>query len=863
MLSRFFRFAWFAAAIAFCAAPTFAAITVTGNVSPSDPSTWTIATISYIGSSADGSVTADGGSDLIILGSRIGYASGVSGTATVSGTGSEWMASGSDYVGFWGTGTLNVTGGGSAGDFYCYVGYSSGSVGTVNISGTGSVWTPSAELHVGFGGTGSLNVTSGGSVGNRTGYIGYNSGSVGTANVSGTGSVWTSRVALYVGFGGTGSLNVTSGGSVGGGGVYIGGSRGSVGTATVSGIGSKWTNSFEFYVGQYGTGTLNIRSGGYVSDWTGYVGYWGGSLGAVTVSGTGSVWANSADLYVGSAGTGTLNIADGGLVAVDRMTYVETGGINFDGGTLSTGGLRSSLTQLHGTGVINARGIVSDVNLTFDSTASLKQTFTVNSYSGQNLTVNLDLTSASGTNGELGVGYSSGSRGLLSISNGANINSLNGYLGYDRGSSGTATVSGTGSSWVNSNSLYVGYNGTGILQVIDGGSVTCFNSALTTTSVATISGPGAKWTCGGTLSIYSFGKINILNGGTLSTSSFWNGANPVVFNFGGGTLQLTSSTTVSFPMTLTGMGGNSNVDTNGYAVTFLGTLSGVGGLNKVGSGTLTLSGGNTFTGPVSFGGGEIAVSSLSNLGSGSTLNFDGGGIKFLASWATYARTVLLNDNGGSFNTNGFAVTFSGSLSGVGGLTKIGSGALTLSGSNSFVGETDVLGGTLFVNSSLKSSNKLVVNSKATVGGTGTICQTIVSSGGTIAPGVNSTGTLTLAGDLTINEGAKLAFELGAISASDKIAMTSSTLHLSTLEFTDFTFIGLSTIRVGTYTLIDAAMIDGGLGTKVSGWFSGGYGTLALSGNDVVLNVTTAVPEPTALALLLTACGLGYIVKRRR
>ena len=46
------------------------------------------------------------------------------------------------------------------------------------------------------------------------------------------------------------------------------------------------------------------------------------------------------------------------------------------------------------------------------------------------------------------------------------------------------------------------------------------------------------------------------------------------------------------------------------------------------------------------------------------------------------------------NTNGYAVTLSGILSGTGGLTKTGAGTLTLSAANNYNGTTTVMGGTL-------------------------------------------------------------------------------------------------------------------------------------------------------------------------
>ena len=60
-------------------------------------------------------------------------------------------------------------------------------------------------------------------------------------------------------------------------------------------------------------------------------------------------------------------------------------------------------------------------------------------------------------------------------------------------------------------------------------------------------------------------------------------------------------------MTLTGIGGDANIDTAGYAVTLSGVLSGTGGLNKLGNGTLTLNAANTYSGSTSIKAGTIVL----------------------------------------------------------------------------------------------------------------------------------------------------------------------------------------------------------------------------------------------------------------
>lgn len=142
----------------------------------------------------------------------------------------------------------------------------------------------------------------------------------------------------------------------------------------------------------------------------------------------------------------------------------------------------------------------------------------------------------------------------------------------------------------------------------------------------------------------------------------------------------------------------------------------------------------------------------------------------------------------------------------------------------------------------------MVNSGGILGGTGSVGNVILNPGGQIAPG-NSAGRLTIMGDLTLSSGALLDFDLANTAASDKISMTTSTLHLNGQQFSDFAFNPLSGFGSGVYVLIDAGAIQGSLDDNLSGNIAGLSASLSTSGNHLIL---TVVPEPSVWITLATA-----------
>src|SRR5262249_43664934 len=130
-----------------------------------------------------------------------------------------------------------------------------------------------------------------------------------------------------------------------------------------------------------------------------------------------------------------------------------------------------------------------------------------------------------------------------------------------------------------------------------------------------------------------------------------------------------------------------------------------GGLIKIGTGTLTLSGANTYTGPTMVNAGTLQAGAGTALSSSRRVPAGGGatpapaGVRAARCAAAGRGELSLGSATLTTNGDGSDTTFSGTISGSGGLVKVGEGTLTLSGNNSYTGGTLLNEGTLAVGSS--------------------------------------------------------------------------------------------------------------------------------------------------------------------
>ncbi|MDR0533794.1 MAG: autotransporter-associated beta strand repeat-containing protein [Verrucomicrobiales bacterium] len=227
------------------------------------------------------------------------------------------------------------------------------------------------------------------------------------------------------------------------------------------------------------------------------------------------------------------------------------------------------------------------------------------------------------------------------------------------------------------------------------------------------------------------------------------------------------------------------------------------------------------------------------------------------------RTLVLAGTSTALNTVSGAITnATGKLTSV---TKSDAGTWVLSGINTYSGSTTVSAGTLLINGNSSGvTNNVGVSSGARLGGTGTIGgATTLSGAAVLVPGGdNVIGTFTFSNGLSLSDGSILNFDLGG-ALGDKIVISGGSFLSGGISTIDLNV--LSGLTAGTYTLLDWSSVTGStinLSNFVLDTGSSTIGTLSLSGNSLVLNVTV-IPEPSTWVLMTVGVVvLAWTVRRR-
>jgi outer membrane autotransporter protein len=250
-----------------------------------------------------------------------------------------------------------------------------------------------------------------------------------------------------------------------------------------------------------------------------------------------------------------------------------------------------------------------------------------------------------------------------------------------------------------------------------------------------------------------------------------------------------------------------------------GVISGSGTVVKDGSGTLTFTGANLYSGGTVINAGILQLGGANRLATGGALTvnafgtFDLNGFDQAVGDFSGSGLVTL---GSATLTAGTAssTTFAGVISGSGGLIKQGSGTLFLTGASTYDGPTNVNAGILTVNGSLTSN--VFVGAGAMLMGSGSIGGLNLLSGGTLAPG-NSIGTINATGNLSLGAGSVYQVEINAAGQSDLVTTSGS----ATLTGGIVEVIALPGSYGGktTYTILSAQQ-------GVTGTFAGATSNLA-------------------------------------
>ena len=500
------------------------------------------------------------------------------------------------------------------------------------------------------------------------------------------------------------------------------------------------------------------------------------------------------------------------------------------------------------TAVIGGNG-TTPVTLTLDSGWSV----TNNANSGQ-----LTFQSLNGGSGALSMPLNGA--GTVTVASGATMQFLNEV--DDGSASGSITKEGGGT--------FVLGNGSNSYS----GGTTVDAGLLQTTATQALGSTSAPLTVNGGNTNNGFPTTLDLHG----TNQTVGGLSGNTVGGIGGLIENNLSNTTS---TLTVGTGNATATYSGAIFNGAGTTA----LTKVGTGTQTIGGANTYQGDTNIDSGTLKFTGNSAIGnvsvaSGADMDLTGVPSTMSVLGLSGSGNVALYAGGGpnfiAFNVQGTASgsNFAGVISGgaFAPVIKAGIGTQTFSGHNTYAGGTMINSGTLLIDTgpggSGTGSGALDVNFNATLGGSGYINSTsnnvTIHGGGTITGGTNGTiGTLNLAAANVVFSGqgsASLATYLVDLNSvtSDKLAI-SGNLDLSN-GFDQISFQGTTgapSYELASYT----GTLTGTFDTVTN--LPAGYMLEYSPGEIDLVQSISAVPEPaTWVAGALALCAIA-VTRRKR
>jgi MYXO-CTERM domain-containing protein len=343
------------------------------------------------------------------------------------------------------------------------------------------------------------------------------------------------------------------------------------------------------------------------------------------------------------------------------------------------------------------------------------------------------------------------------------------------------------------------FTSTGAIKGSSAGSLTLRGGSTSASLAAAVGGTGTwastskliktdsgTWTLSGGIASAFAAGVEVQQGSLVLTASSAYTASTLISS--GGTLEL-RSTLVS---------GNyaGGITNNGLLLfnstsnqTFSGVISGAGILEKKNSGVLTLTAANTFAGNIIVTSGTLGLSNAKAIEfSTLTKSAGSGSITFNIAGGTYrvgaldgAGSIVLSDSaatpGAITLETGYknqSENFSGVLSGLGRLRKVGTNTLNLSGVNTYAGETIISSGEVVLSgsgklgagtvqlnggslnlssSSVTFTNNVNLNGGVLTGGSMEAAQIALAQSGTVSTTLTGTGGLTKSGSTLLVLGA--------------------------------------------------------------------------------------------------------------
>ncbi len=392
---------------------------------------------------------------------------------------------------------------------------------------------------------------------------------------------------------------------------------------------------------------------------------------------------------------------------------------------------------------------------------------------------------------------------------------------------GISTTAGTGNIRLTGTRSYVAgsevvYNGTAA-QVTGNAMPTTADITINNTNGVALS---AAYTGTGTLTMTAgtldMANVNLSVGGLTGTGNITNASGAA------GTRTISVTGTVS-PAAYSG------VISNGTATSV--------SLTKSGTGTLNLTGVNTYTGVTTINAGVLAVPSIENGGvagnmgaatsAAANIVLGGGTLRYTGFTASTDRNFTLTAGTTStieITQAAETLTMSGaSTATTGALTKSGTGTLVLSGANLHTGTTTVTAGTL-----RHGANNALASGAVTVnGGTWDIATftdavgAVTLTNGTIS---GTTGIIT-GTSYTVSNGDVSAILAGAVTLNKT---TTGTVTLSALN----TYTGTTTVTAGTLSINSIQDVSGGA-SAIGAPTTVANGTINLAAGTSVLRYTGA------------------------